>query len=187
MKLYQAIILLLSASIAQAQLDLPTCSLDCFIEAMTHDGCPNLMDFACHCRQPALVNEVAPCVQQACDLEDQSSVSNAVVTECSSQGVPISIPPVGSTTQTSPIATTTLPPNDSSPSPSGPAVTLPTSTPSILPSNPVDSSTTMPSSTPVYASDPPASSQPFVGGAGLLDSGGRLAGAAAAVAAGLLL
>ncbi|KAL2830556.1 hypothetical protein BDW59DRAFT_158470 [Aspergillus cavernicola] len=192
MKLYQTIIVLLSTSLAQGQiLDLPNCSLSCFLNSMAHDGCPSLTDFACHCRQPALVTQVRPCVQKACNQQDQSAVSNAVVTQCSSVGVPISIPPVsGSATQSNPTASgdSTALTTETTATASEPAVTPPTSTPSVESSTPVGSSSYVPSSTsPIQSSNPPASSSPFDGGAGSLNYGGKLAGAAAAVAARYLL
>ncbi|KAL4752046.1 hypothetical protein BDW72DRAFT_192375 [Aspergillus terricola var. indicus] len=161
---------------------------------MSSDGCPSLTDFACHCRQPALVSEVAPCVQQACSEQDQSSVSNVVMTACSSAGAPISVPPVGggtTTTTESGLAPTptegeneiTTPPGGPV-SPSGPVMTLPTSTdktpPVLSPSSPGASSQL---STPNIISTSP----PFLGGAESFRAGGRLAGAAAAIAAGYLM
>ncbi|KAL3433520.1 hypothetical protein BDV09DRAFT_110077 [Aspergillus tetrazonus] len=196
MKLFVAATLLLRASIILAQdlPDLPSCSLQCFLSAMSNDGCPSLTDFACHCRQPALVSEVAPCVEQSCSKQDQSSVSNIVMTACSSAGVPISVPPVdgGTTTITesglAPSPTggeheTMIPPGGSV-SPSGPMMTLPTSTdttpPTLSPSSPSASSQL---STPNVISTSP----PFLGGAESFRAGGRLAGAAAAIAAGYLM
>ncbi|KAL4773116.1 hypothetical protein BDW60DRAFT_206418 [Aspergillus nidulans var. acristatus] len=195
MKLYVAATLLLRASIILAQdlPDLPSCSLQCFLSAMSSDGCPSLTDFACHCRQSALVSEVSPCVEQSCNEQDQSSVSNVVMTACSSAGVPISVPPVDGAATTitesglTPTPTTgenktTIPPGGSV-SPSGPVMTLPTSTdttpPTLSPSSPGASS----QSTPNVISTSP----PFLGGAESFHAGGRLAGAAAAIAAGYLM
>ncbi|KAL3479319.1 hypothetical protein BJX99DRAFT_76552 [Aspergillus californicus] len=183
------VIFLLIADLAHAQIpNLPSCSLTCFINAMSHDGCTSLTDFACHCRRPQLITEVTPCVQQACNKQQQSAVSNAVVTQCPSAGVPISIPPVsGSTTQTNPTTSvhTTITAPETSITPSGPVVTLPTST---EPSAPIQSSSSVPSSSSqIEPSYPSPSSPPFYGGADALYSGGRLAGVAAAVVAGHLV
>ncbi|OJJ64632.1 hypothetical protein ASPSYDRAFT_39359 [Aspergillus sydowii CBS 593.65] len=156
---------------------------------MTHDECSNLTDFACHCRKPALVTEVTPCVQRACNEQDQTSVSNVVVTECSSVGVPISIPSVGGGSTSTSIPTTgeNATPTNGPVSPSGPIVTLPTSTPIIPSSTPVGSSSSVPvSSNIVYPSNPASPLPPFLGGARPLSSGGKLAGAAAAIVAGYL-
>ncbi|KAL4921432.1 hypothetical protein BDW62DRAFT_198002 [Aspergillus aurantiobrunneus] len=191
MKLYVAVTVFFSTSFTVAQiLGLPGCSLQCFLNAMSHDGCSSITDFACHCRQPALVTEVTPCVERACNEEDQSSVSNAVVSECSSVGVPISIPPVGrgSTTESIPTTGETSAPTNGPVSPSGPVITLPTSTPTVSTSSLVGSSPSVfPSSSHISPSNPANTSPPFVGGARSSHSGGRVAGAAAAIAAGYLV
>ncbi|KAL3459458.1 hypothetical protein BJX64DRAFT_291282 [Aspergillus heterothallicus] len=199
MKLYQSLIVLLGVNIAHAQLiDLPQCSVQCILNAMSHDGCSSLADFVCHCRQPSLVTEVTPCVQQACNVQDQSSVSNAVTAQCSSVGVPISIPPVtGSTSHSHPATsdgtatetTAQTTETESPPVPSGPLMTLPTTTPTTTPSStPIGSSSSVPSaSSPSGPSDSTPSPPVFDGGAGTLRSGGSLVGAAAAVVAGYLL
>ncbi|KAL4902991.1 hypothetical protein BDW74DRAFT_157241, partial [Aspergillus multicolor] len=192
MKLYIAVTLLFGTSLilAQGLPNVPTCSLQCFLSAMSSDGCTSLTDFACHCRQPALVEQVTPCVEQACSEPDQSSVSNVVMTACSSAGVPISIPPVGAATTTTagddPTTTggddeTAAPPDAtaSSASPSGPLMTSPSTTPTSSPGTPGVSSQVIPS-------DPVATSSQFLGGAESFRAGGKLAGAAAAIAAGYL-
>ncbi|KAL4943762.1 hypothetical protein BDV06DRAFT_129439 [Aspergillus oleicola] len=157
---------------------------------MSNDGCSSLTDFACHCARPALVDEVTPCVEQACNEQDQSSVSNAVVTECASAGVPISIPPIGGTTVTAtesePTETSTTP-SDGPISPSGPVMTLPTSTdveptPSSVPSSSIP---ILPShSGPLNST---ATSPPFLGGAETLSVGGNFFGAVVAFVAGFLV
>ncbi|KAL4780980.1 CFEM domain-containing protein [Aspergillus varians] len=191
MKFYQAVMVLFSTTLTLAQISgVPSCSLQCFVNAMSHDGCSSLTDFACHCRKPALVSEVTPCVERACNERDQSSVSNAVVTECSSAGVPISIPPVGGTSTTARSQATgeTSSPTNGPISPSGPVVTLPTSTPPVLPSNPMSAPSSVPTlPSLVDPSTPVTTSPPFLGGVETLRSGGRLAGAAAAMAAGYLV
>ncbi|KAL2870661.1 CFEM domain-containing protein [Aspergillus lucknowensis] len=161
---------------------------------MSHDGCSSLTDFACHCRQPALVSEVTPCVQQSCNVQDQSSVSNAVTAECSSVGVPISIPPVtGSTTQSNPTTSEetepAAPTTGSSPGHSGPVVTLPTPNPPMSPSSTaVTSSSVAPSTSAQNSpSDSTSPSPPFVGGAVTPGPSGAFAGVAAAAVAGYLL
>ncbi|EED13149.1 GPI anchored CFEM domain protein [Talaromyces stipitatus ATCC 10500] len=100
MQLKYLTILISTLGLTQAQLPhLPGCSLSCFLPTLQNDGCSSLTNFTCHCAVPGLVSSITPCVQSACDLSDQSSVSNAVTSLCSSAGVPISIPPVtGSTT-----------------------------------------------------------------------------------------
>ncbi|KAL5341183.1 hypothetical protein BJX70DRAFT_396231 [Aspergillus crustosus] len=192
MKLSQALLALLSTGFGVAQIiDLPPCSLQCFLKAMSHDGCSSLTDFACHCKQPILITEVTPCVEQACNAKDQSSVSSAVVAECSSAGAPISIPPVTSTssTQNNPAMTSqvTAPPSGSV-QPSGPVVTLPTETAVTSYSTPLSSPTFLPPSGsqtgPLNAT---ASSPPFVGGAETFHTWNKYAGAAAAIAVCYLL
>ncbi|KAL4923919.1 CFEM domain-containing protein [Aspergillus undulatus] len=161
---------------------------------MSHDGCSSLTDFACHCAKPVLVSEVTPCVEQACNEEDQASVSSAVVAECSSAGVPISIPAVGGspppTTESDPTATTEVTTSsDGLVSPSGPVMTLPTSTELVpMPSStPVGSSSSVPVLPSHTGSLNATSSPPFLGGAETIHAEGLLAGAAVAIAAGYLV
>ncbi|KAF4278413.1 hypothetical protein KXW14_005426 [Aspergillus fumigatus] len=102
-------LILFAAGLASAQLpNVPGCSLDCFVAALSADGCSSLTDFACHCQKPELVSNITPCVQSACNIADQSSVSVAFVSQCSAAGHPISVPPVGAASTTaSETATTT--------------------------------------------------------------------------------
>ncbi|KAK4867081.1 hypothetical protein LT330_007822 [Penicillium expansum] len=95
MKFSTTLIAFVAAGLASAQLpDVPACSLSCFLSALQSDGCSELLDFNCHCQKPELVSSITPCVQKACEVKDQISVSNAVVGQCSSAGHPISIPPI---------------------------------------------------------------------------------------------
>ncbi|KAF7717552.1 Uncharacterized protein PECH_006591 [Penicillium ucsense] len=95
MKFSATLIALVAAGVAHAQLpNVPACSLNCFVTALTTDGCSSLTDFACHCSKPQLVSTITPCVQKACKVPDQISVSNAVVAQCSSAGHPIVVPPI---------------------------------------------------------------------------------------------
>ncbi|KAJ5194630.1 GPI-anchored CFEM domain protein B [Penicillium cinerascens] len=72
MKFSTAVVALVAAGLANAQLpNVPKCSLDCFVNALTSDGCSGLTDFACHCQKPALVSDITPCVKKACDVADQ--------------------------------------------------------------------------------------------------------------------
>ncbi|RHZ60050.1 hypothetical protein CDV55_106441 [Aspergillus turcosus] len=104
----RASLALLAAGLASAQIpDLPSCSLNCFVSALSSDGCSSLTDYACHCQKPQLVSDVTPCVQSACNLADQSSVSSAVVSQCSAAGHPISVPPVSAASTTASETTTT--------------------------------------------------------------------------------
>ncbi|CEL09455.1 hypothetical protein ASPCAL12590 [Aspergillus calidoustus] len=198
MKLYQLVISFLGVSLALAQLiDLPQCSIQCILTAMSQDGCSSLTDFACHCRQPSLVTEVTPCVQRDCNLQDQSSVSNAVTAQCSSVGVPISIPPVTTPTSSSNPTSISNEPGTTSPGTetesipvySGPLMTMPATTPATTPSStPIGSLSSVPCSSATTEPLNPNSSPPaFHGGAESLRSKGALAGAAAAVAAVYLL
>ncbi|KAG2416754.1 hypothetical protein HFD88_007970 [Aspergillus terreus] len=126
MYLLHLIAVFLAAGLAYGQLpNIPQCALQCFVTALTQDGCSQLTDFACHCQKPQLVGSVTPCVQQNCpDINQQASVSNVVVSQCSQVGHPISVPPVKPTTTTA--ATTTAAPTGAttpSPSPSPPKTT----------------------------------------------------------------
>ncbi|OCK86488.1 CFEM-domain-containing protein, partial [Lepidopterella palustris CBS 459.81] len=90
-----AAIALALASVATAQLaNIPNCALNCFVNALTTDGCSGLTDFACHCKKTDLISNVTPCVQAACSADDQAKVITAVEGTCASAGVPISVPPV---------------------------------------------------------------------------------------------
>ncbi|KAJ5873839.1 uncharacterized protein N7529_002269 [Penicillium soppii] len=123
MKFSATLVALVAATLAQAQLpDVPTCSLQCFLTALGGDGCSELLDFNCHCQKTSLVSTITPCVQKACGVSDQISVSNAVVAQCSSAGHPISVPPIATTSASSASA------SESSSSSSAPAETSATPT-----------------------------------------------------------
>jgi len=92
MKTSFAAIAVALASVASAQLaDIPSCALQCFIDALSADGCSSLTDFACHCKKTDLIPTVEPCVQKACSAADQAKVITAVEGTCASAGVPITI------------------------------------------------------------------------------------------------
>ncbi|KAL5364919.1 CFEM domain-containing protein [Aspergillus floccosus] len=174
MYLFHLTAIFLAAGLAYGQLpDIPQCALQCFVTALTQDGCSQLTDFACHCQKPQLVGSVTPCVQQNCpDINQQASVSNVVVSQCSQVGHPISVPPVkptttaaatttpaptGATTPTpSPTKTTPIPTAPAPPPPSSPAA--PSGPPSPMPPHPSASGTstgagatgTSPGGGPVY-------------------------------------
>ncbi|EYE96394.1 CFEM domain-containing protein [Aspergillus ruber CBS 135680] len=96
MRFTQVVAALAATGLASAQIpDVPSCSLQCFLDSLSNDGCSELTDFACHCTKPQLPQEITPCVEKACSEADQSAVSSAVVQECSAAGHPISLPPVG--------------------------------------------------------------------------------------------
>ncbi|PKX94925.1 putative GPI anchored protein [Aspergillus novofumigatus IBT 16806] len=99
MRLAAAAVVLGAGAITSAQLSsIPQCSLTCLTSALGADGCSELTDFACHCQKTGLVEQVVPCVQQACDVTDQQAVSKVVVSLCSGVGHPVSVPPVDSST-----------------------------------------------------------------------------------------
>ncbi|KAJ5102279.1 hypothetical protein NUU61_004501 [Penicillium alfredii] len=103
-----ALVALVAAGLANAQLpDVPECSLNCFVEALTGDGCSKLTDFSCHCQKTELVSTVTPCVKKACEVADQIAVSKAVVSQCSSAGHPIVVPPVETGSASSDSSSTT--------------------------------------------------------------------------------
>ncbi|KAE8336804.1 CFEM domain-containing protein [Aspergillus arachidicola] len=105
--IHHIIILFASLAAAQNLPNIPPCAASCLVNALQGDGCQSLTDFACHCQKPELVPKVSPCVAQACPVAEQSSVSNVVVSACSSAGHPISVPnPGASTTPQSTITTT---------------------------------------------------------------------------------
>ncbi|PGH17089.1 hypothetical protein AJ80_04962 [Polytolypa hystricis UAMH7299] len=110
MKFSNAVIALAAASLASAQLpDVPECSLNCFISALTSDGCSGLLDFECHCTKPELPGKITPCVEEACELSDRIAVSDAVVDKCNEVGVPIDIPPIDGGDESSTAETTAEP------------------------------------------------------------------------------
>ncbi|KAK2850587.1 hypothetical protein FQN49_005521 [Arthroderma sp. PD_2] len=117
MKFSQAVVALAAASVASAQLpNVPECSLNCFLDALTNDGCQPLTDFKCHCSKPELPGKITPCVKAACPVAEQISVSKAVVKQCSEAGEPISIPPVETETS-QPTEEPTASPTESAPEP----------------------------------------------------------------------
>ncbi|PYI11510.1 CFEM-domain-containing protein [Aspergillus sclerotiicarbonarius CBS 121057] len=137
MQLSHTVVILLVTTLANAQLpNIPSCSLNCFVSAFEHDGCSQLMDFACHCQKPEVVKAVTPCVQKACSIADQSAVSSEVVRQCSMAGHPISIPPVGGGAETTTLSMPRTSTTDTSvaSSSSGP-VTLPTVSSSVAASS----------------------------------------------------
>ncbi|GES60131.1 CFEM-domain-containing protein [Aspergillus terreus] len=159
MYLLHLIAVFLAAGLANGQLpNIPQCALQCFVTALTQDGCSQLTDFACHCQKPQLVGSVTPCVQQNCpDINQQASVSNVVVSQCSQVGHPISVPPVKPTTTTAAATTTAAPTGATTPSPSpSPAKTTPIPT---APAPPPPSSPAVPpgppSPMPPHPSPPP--------------------------------
>ncbi|KAF2094923.1 CFEM-domain-containing protein [Rhizodiscina lignyota] len=81
------------AAVAYAQLPaVPSCSLNCFVTALTGDGCSGLTDFKCHCSKPGLSAQIVPCVKKNCPSEaDQQSVIQVVSSQCNSAGVPITV------------------------------------------------------------------------------------------------
>ncbi|OJK04371.1 hypothetical protein ASPACDRAFT_108843 [Aspergillus aculeatus ATCC 16872] len=193
---HRALILLLVSGLARAQLpNLPQCSLNCFISAFQNDGCSRLLDFACHCSKPEVVQVVTPCVQKNCNAADQSAVSNEVVRQCSAAGHPITLPPVAgaeTTTTSQPPATT---PNTSAHPTNTGAMTLPTISSAVTPSGPKSapgasgtasrSSSSIiqaSSSTPGASSSRASPSTPLATGAGS-HAEANMVGAALAVAA----
>ncbi|GES56796.1 CFEM-domain-containing protein [Aspergillus terreus] len=97
MRLAAAVAVLSAGAITSAQLsNIPPCSLKCLTSALGADGCSELTDFACHCQKAGLVEQVVPCVKQACDVVDQLALSKVVASLCSGAGHPVSIPPVDS-------------------------------------------------------------------------------------------
>ncbi|PYH42321.1 uncharacterized protein BP01DRAFT_359574 [Aspergillus saccharolyticus JOP 1030-1] len=140
---HRALILLLTSSLASAQLppNIPQCSLNCFITAFQSDGCSNLLDFACHCAKPEVVQKVTPCVQKACSAADQSVVRSVVIQQCSAAGHPITLPPAAgvdtSTTQPQPTVPSTSSTTQPEPQPtSTAAMSLPTISSAGTPSTP---------------------------------------------------
>ncbi|RHZ73813.1 hypothetical protein CDV55_102943 [Aspergillus turcosus] len=125
MRLAAAAVVLGAGAITSAQLSIPQCSvrmprlhisfqkltralfsffllqLNCLTSALGADGCSALTDFACHCQKTGLVEQVVPCVKQACDVADQQAVSKVVVSLCSGAGHPVSVPPVDASAPTS--------------------------------------------------------------------------------------
>ncbi|KXG52812.1 Extracellular membrane protein, CFEM domain [Penicillium griseofulvum] len=206
MKFSTSLIALVAAGLASAQLpDVPACSLSCFVSALGGDGCSELLDFECHCQKPELVSTITPCVEKACEYEDQVSVSNAVTDQCKSAGHPISIPPIKSdggeesstaAPTTTSAAETTAKPTETSESSSavetGSSSAVETGSSSAVappPGTTSTGSTSVGSSSGVATSTPlvsktgaaPSSSSPAFNGAGSVK--GNMAGVAAIAAA----
>ncbi|PLB47524.1 CFEM-domain-containing protein [Aspergillus steynii IBT 23096] len=127
MKFSAVFLALLTAGIASAQFDnIPQCSVQCLVDALTKDGCSQLTDFACHCQKPGLVQTVTPCVQKACTGPEQATVSSVVVEQCAKAGHPISVPPAGGAGSGSATATATAAPTSGSAQTTSGVMTLPT-------------------------------------------------------------
>ena len=87
-----------SLSSAQSLPSIPNCAANCFITALSSDGCASLTDFACACSKPSLAGTILPCVAQACpNVTDQQSVSQTIVDTCYNAGVPVTISGVTTT------------------------------------------------------------------------------------------
>ncbi|KAJ5811384.1 hypothetical protein N7474_007685 [Penicillium riverlandense] len=184
MQFSRALIALVAASLASAQglPNIPSCSLNCFMSALGSDGCSDLLDFACHCQKPGLVSKVTPCVKSDCDVADQVSVSNAVVSQCSSAGHPIDVPPVLTTTSDTTTTTTTTTTTSASESSSSASAAPTTTTTAAASSGPASSSKG--SSTPVSPSKTGGSSPSSTPGYNAASNlQGGMAGVVAAAAA----
>ena len=93
----------LMAAFGSAQMlpDIPDCSvrashlnvgfelthpqMQCFLDSLMNDGCPDLLDFGCHCQKPELVSKVTPCVKSSCGIPEQASEScplSPAVSQC---------------------------------------------------------------------------------------------------------
>ncbi|PLN82381.1 hypothetical protein BDW42DRAFT_80174 [Aspergillus taichungensis] len=121
----------LMAALGSAQMlpDIPGCSMQCFLDALTNDGCPGLLDFGCHCQKPELVSKVTPCVKSSCGIPEQATVSNVVVKQCASAGHAISIPSVDEATPTATATSATdTPSNTMLPSGTGAITETPSGT-----------------------------------------------------------
>ncbi|EEH22388.1 hypothetical protein PABG_04599 [Paracoccidioides brasiliensis Pb03] len=182
MQFSHALIALVAASLANAQLpDIPPCALSCFVDTLGNDGCSQLTDFECHCKKPELPGKITPCVEKSCDVAAQSSVSNLVIKQCSSAGVPIKLPPIGGGGTTSSV------PSVPTAQPTGKPTTTPSSYPTANPSQ-VPTTSRLPSGTgskPVPTPTPTPSRPPQFPGAGsnLNANVGGVAAALLAVAA----
>ncbi|QSS50780.1 proline-rich antigen [Histoplasma capsulatum var. duboisii H88] len=164
MQFSHALIALVAASLANAQLpDIPQCAFQCFAEALGSDGCSSVTDFACHCKVPTLPAKITPCVEAACPPQDQASVSNLVVSQCSAAGVPIVLPPVGTGSATGSSAQPTGAPTESAtgtPTPY-PTESAPVTTPSVT-----EGQTPKPTGTGSYTIPTPTGTVPPAPGAG---------------------
>ncbi|CAG8900940.1 unnamed protein product [Penicillium nalgiovense] len=176
MKFSTSLIALVAAGLASAQLpDVPACSLSCFLSALQSDGCSELLDFACHCQKTELVSSITPCVEKACEHNDQVSVSNAVVGHASS-----SVPAETTATPTESASESSSAVESSSAAETDSTTTGTTATGS----KPVGSSSGAATSTPLVtktdSATPSASSPAFNGAANVK---GNMAGVAALAAA----
>jgi cobalamin biosynthesis Mg chelatase CobN len=141
----------LFASVAFAQLpDIPTCAYQCFLTALTTDGCTQLTDFACHCQKPELITTVQPCVEKACTPDEIAKILTTVQSTCAGVGHPISIPNAGGSSSTS------APPAQSSSKPA--ASSSAAATTSAPPPASYSSSTPTPSSNATITSTKPSQS-----------------------------
>ncbi|KAJ5178558.1 uncharacterized protein N7500_001257 [Penicillium coprophilum] len=163
MKFSTTLIAFAAAGLASAQLpDVPACSLTCFLSALGGDGCSELLDFKCHCKKTELVSNITPCVEKACEYEDRISVSNAVVNQCSSAGVPISIAPIETGAETTTAAEPTKASSTPAPTTAKPTESAGESSSAAESSSAVETSSSTATTTVIGSSSGVATSTPLV-------------------------
>ncbi|KAK4236958.1 hypothetical protein C8A03DRAFT_16449 [Achaetomium macrosporum] len=64
----------------------PSCGVECLMDAAGAAGCSNLFDLQCQCQNAAAIRSIAsPCVQNSCGDElglSLESVASAICTQC---------------------------------------------------------------------------------------------------------
>ncbi|KAF2013624.1 hypothetical protein BU24DRAFT_241830 [Aaosphaeria arxii CBS 175.79] len=68
-------------------LALPKCSLSCFINSLTSDGCANETDFKCHCEKGTMLSAADPCLRSRCSKDEQVDAMNKIRTACRATGI----------------------------------------------------------------------------------------------------
>jgi hypothetical protein len=74
---------------AQTANDLPSCSIDCLHNGMTHVGCA-VDDIKCACVKATSINsDITSCLESACHSNDEAKFRDIVTNICQGAGVPI--------------------------------------------------------------------------------------------------
>ncbi|KAF3178462.1 hypothetical protein TWF225_010119 [Orbilia oligospora] len=121
------LVILVSLFTAQAQDSvLPTCAQPCISVGLGQTSCPQL-DVRCLCQSSGYISTVTTCVRSLCNESDRQRAFDYSKDTCSSVGIEVSIPGIGSTSlstvrsATGAATPTSTNPNASSTSPGGSA------------------------------------------------------------------
>ncbi|ORY11451.1 hypothetical protein BCR34DRAFT_484195, partial [Clohesyomyces aquaticus] len=70
-------------------LNIPKCALQCFIDALSNDGCNSETDFSCHCTDGKVLSSATSCVDKACSTSDKNTAFAQIRGGCKAVGISI--------------------------------------------------------------------------------------------------